>query len=126
MKKLFVSLLVVSLLCSACVVNLSAADYGDINCDGEVRVSDAVLLAQYLAQWSVNISAEGMAAADVRYDGEVNIKDAVLLAQHLAQWHVSLGPDSNPGVDTDPSTPPSDSEVVPEGGDNEIPGDDIF
>jgi hypothetical protein len=114
-----------SLICSVFAVSSSAAEYGDINCDGDIKVSDAVLLAQYLALWDVNISDEGMEAADVRHDGKVNTKDAVLLAQYLALWEVTLGPDSGndpvPPV-TDPDTP----EVDPGTGDNEVPADDLI
>ena len=127
MKKFFVLLLAMSLICSVFAVSSSAAEYGDINCDGDIKVSDAVLLAQYLALWDVNISAEGMEAAEVRHDGKVNSKDAVLLAQYLALWDVTLGPDSGndpvvPPVTTGPSTP----EVDPGTGDNEVPADDLI
>ncbi len=125
MKKLFSLLLVVALLCSVFAVSSSAALYGDINCDGDIKVSDAVLLAQYLALWDVNISSEGLEAADVRHDGKVNIKDAVLLAQHLALWDVTLGPDSDPGTDPKPPVTPDDPEVDPGTGDNEVPADDL-
>ncbi len=61
---------------------------GDVNSDGEIDTKDAVLLAQYLAKWSVVID-EG--AADCNADGAVDTKDAVLLAQYLAKWDVTLG-----------------------------------
>ena len=130
MKKLFVLILVAALLCSVFAVSSSAAKYGDINCDGDVNVKDAVLLAQYLALWKVEISDEGMEAADVRHDGMINTKDAVLLAQHLANWGVVLGPSSNPGTDTKPpvTTEPSNpgESADPGIGDNEVPADDLI
>ena len=128
MKKLLVLLLAVSLICTAFAVNSSAIVYGDINCDGDIRISDAILLAQHLARWGIYISEEGMAAADVFYDGKINIKDAVLLAQHLARWGVTLGPGSNPGTDPKPPVTPGPSDPVAPGGesDNEVPAGDIF
>ena len=119
MKKILIwVLLAVMLFCS--LISVFAADfkYGDITCDGSVNSKDAVLLAQYLAQWKVNISEEGLAAADVRKDGVINSKDAVLLAQHLARWNVQLGDGSTP------STKPDTGEAGT--GDIEVPADDII
>ena len=61
---------------------------GDANGDGTIDIKDAVLIAQYLAGWTVSI---GENAADCNGDGNVDIKDAVLLAQYLAGWNVTLG-----------------------------------
>lgn len=128
MKRLVILFLTVSLLCSAFAVGSFAVLYGDVNCDGDVKNNDAVLLAQYLALWKVDISEEGMTAADVRYDGQINVKDAVLLAQHLALWGVTLGPDTDSGTDPNPpvTTEPDDSEVDTGTGDNEVPADDLI
>lgn len=65
-----------------------AADFGDINCDGDVDVKDIVLFAQYLADWNVEIEEN---SADCNCDGTLNTKDIVLLAQYLAGWDVTLG-----------------------------------
>ncbi len=62
--------------------------FGDSNGDGAIDTKDAVLLAQYLAKWSVTVSE---AAADCNNDGIIDTKDAVLLAQYLAKWDVTLG-----------------------------------
>ena len=66
------------------------SDYipGDPNGDGEVNAKDAVLLAQKLAGWTIELDEN---AADCNGDGAVNAKDAVLLAQYLAGWSVTLG-----------------------------------
>ena len=69
--------------------NIEGKNYGDTNGDGEVNITDSVLIAQYLAQWEVKID---MSASDCRYDGKIDTKDAVLLAQYLAKWDVTLGP----------------------------------
>lgn len=127
MKKIFSWILVVAILCSACVVSVFAAEYGDINCDGSIKISDAVLLSQYLALWEVDISSEGMEAADVRYDGVVNTKDAVLLAQYLALWEVTLGPSgSTPNPGPGPDVGGDGDENDPGFGDNDVPAGDIF
>ena len=62
--------------------------FGDGNGDGQLNISDAVLFAQYLAEWEVGF-AEGT-QMDLNLDGKVNISDAVLFAQYLAEWEVSL------------------------------------
>ena len=77
---------------------------GDANGDGAVDGADAVLLAQHLAKWNVEID---LAAADVDGSGAVDSKDAVRLAQYLAKWDVELA-------------------GAPQNGDNEIPSENVF
>ncbi len=61
---------------------------GDVNDDGRINVGDLVLLAQYFANWDVEINSD---AADTDADGELLITDIVRLAQYLAGWQVVLG-----------------------------------
>lgn len=70
------------------VVSIISTMFGDANRDGEIDIKDAVILAQYLAGWTVDIDEF---ASDCNADGTVDIKDAVLLAQFLAGWSVELG-----------------------------------
>lgn len=66
--------------------------YGDMNLDGFINAKDAVVLAQFLAEWDLGLSEASISAGDVFYDGKVNAADAVLLAQYLAAWSgVTLG-----------------------------------
>ena len=61
--------------------------YGDINGDGEVKNSDKVYLARYLAGWEgYETIPTGLAVADVNGDDEVKNSDKVYLARHLAGW----------------------------------------
>ena len=71
-----------------------AADikYGDVNGSGAIDSDDALLLAQYLANWKVTIVVEN---ADVNGSGAIDSDDALLLAQYLANWKVTLGPTSS-------------------------------
>ncbi len=62
--------------------------FGDANSDGEIDITDVVLLAQYIAAWDVVIDEIN---SDCNMDNTINIKDVVLLAQYLAGWDVSLG-----------------------------------
>ena len=55
---------------------------------GDINSIDAVLLAQYIAGWDVEL--DGI-AADCNGDGDINSIDAVLLAQYIAGWDVTLG-----------------------------------
>ena len=61
---------------------------GDVNGDGEINGKDSILLAQYMAEWDVEIV---LANADVNGDGEVNGKDSILMAQYMAEWDVTFG-----------------------------------
>lgn len=65
--------------------------FGDINSDKAVNISDSVKLAQYLAEWNVNLSDDEKDAADVYPDKKIDAKDSVMLSQYLANWDVTLG-----------------------------------
>ena len=71
-------------------VTFTVPDYmpGDLNDDGKVNATDAVMLAQFLANWDVEMNED---AADCNGDGVINAKDSVMLAQYLANWDVTLG-----------------------------------
>ena len=70
------------------IIDTSEYTVGDTDGDGAITSADAVLLAQYLANWKTKIN---LSAADVNGDGEVTAKDSVLLAQYLAGWDIKLG-----------------------------------
>lgn len=65
---------------------------GDIDKNGEINISDGVILKQYLA--SVAGVTVDKAVGDVNVDGEINISDAVILIKFLAGMDVKLGADS--------------------------------
>ena len=119
MKKIVSICLAVAMLLSALVVSAFAL-YGDIYKDDAINGKDAVKLAQKLAGWTIDFSAEDEKNADVFYDGVINAKDAVKLAQYLAQWSVVLGPTGNVGGDAGEDTSNNS------GGDNEVGAGDIF
>ncbi len=57
--------------------------YGDVNCDGDVRINDVVLLNKYLAR-SEQITKQGLLNADCEKDDKVDAKDATKIKQFLA------------------------------------------
>lgn len=59
-----------------------AVTWGDVNGDGKVNSTDAVLILRYAAQLGVDIDT---AAADVNGDGKINSTDAVLVLRYAAQ-----------------------------------------
>lgn len=62
--------------------------YGDVNGDGKIDSSDAVLLKKRLAQMTgLNINEK---ACDVNANGTIDVQDAVILLQHLAGIDVGL------------------------------------
>ncbi|MBE6631409.1 MAG: hypothetical protein E7623_01770 [Ruminococcaceae bacterium] len=65
--------------------------YGDINGNGFLDSPDAVLLAQHLANWNINLPSDFHKKADVNNDNTIDSIDAVRFAQYLAGWKVSLG-----------------------------------
>ena len=63
--------------------------YGDLTGDGNVSVSDAILVLKHVAGWNITINE---AAADVNCDGNVSVADAILILKFVANWNVVLGP----------------------------------
>lgn len=82
---------------------------GDLNDDKLINATDAVILAQHIAGWDIQVNLIG---ADCNGDGSINAMDSVLLAQYIANWDVEL---KNPGGNTGDY-----------GGDVDIPSDGIF
>ena len=100
-------------------VSILTFDPGDVNFDGEINAIDAVLLAQYIANWDVTVDKD---TADCNGDGTINATDAVLLAQYLAGWDVTLGGDTPPTPDPNPDPDPDPDD----GEDNEVDADDVL
>lgn len=67
---------------------------GDVNCDETVDVSDAVLLARFVAEDpSALISASGLQNADCDRNGQPESDDIVLILKHIAK--LAILPDVN-------------------------------
>lgn len=67
------------------VTVISGAMRGDVNCDGGISVSDAVLLARMTAEdKTVNISEQGRQNADANGDGTTDSFDTAAILRHLA------------------------------------------
>ena len=60
------------------------AVWGDVNCDGDVRINDVVLLNKYLAG-NATPSAQGLINADVNHSDSPDTKDSVKIKAYLAQ-----------------------------------------
>ncbi len=75
-RAICVFLAVLTLTLSVCFVNAFAGTKGDVNGDGEVKVSDAMLVFNSVAG-KRNLSDEEVKRADVNGDGKVNIADAM-------------------------------------------------
>lgn len=67
-------------ICSQCLSWL-AESYGDTNMDGAVDKTDLLLLAQYIAGWTVPNFIYSF--ADLNSDASVNMKDLQILCQYL-------------------------------------------
>ena len=63
--------------------------YGDVNLDGKVDITDAVLLNKKAAG-QVDLNAQAAANADCMFNGEINGDDATTLLQFLVQLISSL------------------------------------
>ncbi|MBE6762348.1 MAG: hypothetical protein E7551_08725 [Ruminococcaceae bacterium] len=64
------------------------AEKGDVNGDKALNLNDLVALAQYVADWDIEVAT---AALDVNGDNVVNLNDVTHLAQYLAGWDVYFG-----------------------------------
>lgn len=62
---------------------------GDVNCDGQVDVSDAVLLARLVAQDSdAVVSAQGKLNADCNRNEKPDSADTILILKHIAKIQI--------------------------------------
>jgi len=63
----------------------SSADYGDVNCDGSVKIGDVILLNRVLAEdTTVQVSDQGVLNADCDASGTPDPEDSVKILQYLA------------------------------------------
>ena len=69
--------------------------YGDVDCDGKIKISDVVQLSRYVNEdTSVKITKEGLANADVDCDKSYTYDDVSLILKYIARLvpEGSLGP----------------------------------
>ncbi|MDD5947050.1 MAG: hypothetical protein PUC41_04545 [Oscillospiraceae bacterium] len=58
---------------------------GDVNCDGDVKIGDVILLNRFMAEdESITVKAEGLANADADGDGGIGSGDSVAILKILA------------------------------------------
>ena len=60
---------------------------GDLDLDSEITDWDGVLLARYLAGWTVSVIDDSV--MDIDSDGEITDWDGVMIDRHLAGWSVT-------------------------------------
>ncbi len=87
-----VFLCILNVVKAQCTELNSNVKYGDIDKNGEINISDGVILKKYLANVA-GITVD-KAVGDVNVDGEINISDAVILVKFLAGMDVKLGGNS--------------------------------
>ncbi len=72
-------------------------NYGDVDCNGEVTVSDVVLLNRFISEdTAVTVTAQGLLNADCMYDGAQTAEDSTAILKYLAGAipYEALGPQS--------------------------------
>lgn len=65
--------------------------YGDVNCDGKIRIADVILLSRYANEDKVTISKQGKVNADVNLDGVLDSADATDILKFIARLIEKLG-----------------------------------
>ena len=63
----------------------SASVYGDVDCDGKVKISDVVLLSRFVNEEAVTIKSEGKKNAEVTGDGELSADDVTAILKYIAR-----------------------------------------
>ena len=63
----------------------SASLYGDVDCDGKVKISDVVLLSRFVNEEAVTIKSEGKKNAEVTGDGELSAEDVTAILKYIAR-----------------------------------------
>ena len=84
---------------------------GDLNGNGTVDVSDAILLLRYITGL-VTLTPEQQRLADVNGDGEINVADAVLILRYIVGLVGELPVE--PGSPDDDEPPPDEDEPPPD------------
>lgn len=110
-RKYLSTAMALCILVGSSVMRVSAEDtpcspllYGDTNCDGQVDVSDAVLLARFTAEdSSAIITAEGKTLADVNRDGSLTADDTLQILEYIAKLRTELGVQSQTPQGTAPT-----------------------
>lgn len=75
---------------------------GDCNCDGEIDVSDAVLLARFCAEDSkAMLTIQGRALADVNDDFVISPEDVICILRIITKFNVISAPEDNPNLEID-------------------------
>lgn len=68
-------------------------EYGDVNRNGKVQMSDAIYILKYLAKISgYEMDEQQKALADVYYNGKIQMNDAILILRKVAKMDVTFGP----------------------------------
>ncbi|MBQ7956848.1 MAG: hypothetical protein IJ279_02330 [Clostridia bacterium] len=86
-RYLSVILAIVTIMLGICAVSPVAAAKGDINGDGSVTVSDAMLLFNHVSG-KKSLGSDGKSRADVNSDGSITVADAMKV------YNIILGKDS--------------------------------
>ncbi len=61
------------------------ANWGDVNCDGAVKIDDVILLNRFLSEdTSITVTAQGLLNADCVYDGAQTPDDATIIVKYIA------------------------------------------
>ncbi len=64
---------------------ITETNWGDVNCGGDVKTNDVILLNRFLAEdTTANVSAQGLLNADCAYDGQTTPDDSTLILKYLA------------------------------------------
>ncbi len=87
-KRLSILLAVLTLVLSVSIVNVFAAAKGDVNGDGDVTVSDAMIVFNFISGKST-LTEEEQKKADINSDGSVNVADAMKI------YNIILGKDED-------------------------------
>jgi len=81
--------------------SVSSAAIGDVDCDGQLSIADAVVLAQFSTGIRSDAPCEGLdqlseihlESADANFDGRVDIGDALAIAHCVVGLSTKLCPD---------------------------------
>ncbi len=71
--------------------DVKAVNYGDLDLDGKVDLTDLTQLSQYLIG-DTELSPKSMKTADCDGDGDVSISDLPYLKQYIMKDNITLGP----------------------------------
>jgi hypothetical protein len=102
---------------AATITVIDQRSEGDVNGDGQISLTDLILLRRYLAEYDYDLdysTVDVALGADMNSDGVINLSDLILLSRYLADYDYDTeDPDVSVGGNTGSDIVPGIGTITP-------------